>query len=556
VTSLQPTADAEEGSSRWLISASDLPGVERWLEGIIKAELPDGQKRKDVAKKWLDTVKDTVSTGIVPLDAVIKATVTIVAEEALSSRAHRGAMEWWGQRELGNHGTPVERLVTLTRWFRQGGDDRTEAEALLVDALFEDVRRHYNRLRSANGKPHPLVLLDNAHCPEGRHLLRLFRRALQHATAQQPSRLVVLAASLGDRQDSVGPNAVAMSVPAPSAATAHGLLRIGTPPLTLPHVRHMLGGVDAPAGTANLILRLSGGRGLVAATLARSVVRRLASGRNASVELDRLWDLPASESGGTVAGLLEQLVPDAEARKRLRIFCSALDSEADGIGRSFLPGAQDALAWNETKTYLEEEHWPQEPWPGLQGPYVGDRTLRSLLLHRLSASQDGLWQQLHLWLRDRYDDRSLTRHEKQYLHHSLALGDVEVVVHHLHAQFSDGNAEQWLRVLNVVCAAPRPPARGPRDDALPDCLSCRPDVVPVVHQAIHGLVTALWEHSQPLAVPDQNTVRKVQFALSTLAQNSSGPAAEIFFRAHYGWPDLLLHWQQAPDLPIPGETRT
>jgi hypothetical protein len=177
---------------------------------------------------------------------------------------------------------------------------------------------------------------------------------------------------------------------------------------------------------------------------------------------------------------------------------------------------------------------------------------------------------------------------------------VDAVVSSLHVLFADGDAAALLTTVNLACAAPAPPGgyppdpadaededgdgpvrtpardgaetvtlrtagqhraardraaqdqRGP-DQRTPDraepCPRCDENGGQPVHGALDSLVRALWQGSDPLAPPDEDTTERVDFALGTLAQYSTGHARSVYFKAHTEWPRALRGWTRAPGLP-------
>jgi hypothetical protein len=550
-------------------SPSELPAAEERLGRLLEGFQADRQARRQRVQEWIHAVAQNLGVVVglpAGADAAVRAIIEVVTPDLFSPHVHRGARKWWGQQKIQRGGDWLQQLSALAHGFRVVGDTRVRAERHLVAALLADLADHYGWFRSANGLPHPLVLLDNTHGPLGEEFLELLLRAHDEAAhADHPIRLVVVATALGEEREHRSLDTVASTSgwqePAPLAARPEDrLLRLGLTPLSVEHIQDMLGNGTCPAGLARLILRLSGGRAGVAHTLVLAG-RRLCTDDRASVE--QLLDLPATaQPGSTVAEhLLEQVLPDDLARQRLVFYSPALDDAAvHRLSRHFPPGGPGGIPVQETKDYLRQNSWAHHSWPGTDGPFVGDRTLRPLLLHALGTSRNAeTWESIHLRLRSRYDPQDRgpgsADHDTRYLHHSLALGDSDVVVRTLHRRFAEDDARAWLEAVNLICAAPHPRVGTPRPAAdVTPCPACPAEEHPV-HQAIDLLVQSLWRQSAPLAVPDERTIEKIELQLSVLAQLSRPTPQEIFSQARQVWPERLRHWVQAPDLPIPEGSR-
>jgi hypothetical protein len=629
----------EGGTPGRAVRAPELAAAQARLTQFVNVagELPDQRHRREQAHRWVESVgqKLSAATGNPVLEAVVSATVTTVAEEVFSPRAHRGALRWWAGQPVGG-GDGLQRLGALARAFRHGDHRREQAEALLVGAFLEDVGQYYGWWRDANQKPRPLALLDNCHTDLGRHFLDLLQTAHARTAAHGTRpRLVVVAASLGASAGLPGPRSVATATGGwrtPGDGTPGGwLLPLAAPALGLEEVGDLLSGVDAPTHTAQVLLRTAAGRGGSVAALADAVAARLRADPETPLALTGLFDLPAAggTAPGTAAGsrtvaqaLLERLIPDPVQLARLTLFAAALDRTAADLLTPFMEArARLGLPVLEAEQYLREAFWEREPWPGLpDGPFVADPGLRPLLLHRLRAScADPVgtgpggprgavgadrWARIHRRLRSCYDTQApagrVVRHTAPYLFHSLALGEVDAVVSSLHVLFADGDAAALLTTVNLACAAPAPPGgyppdpadaedededgpvrtpardgaetvtlrtagqhraardraaqdqRGP-DQRTPDraepCPRCDENGGQPVHGALDSLVRALWQGSDPLAPPDEDTTERVDFALGTLAQYSTGHARSVYFKAHTEWPRALRGWTRAPGLP-------
>lgn len=206
--------------------------------------------------------------------------------------------------------------------------------------------------------------------------------------------------------------------------------------------------------------------------------------------------------------LLERLYPqDEELRRDLTLLSPALDSRsAHALWAELRPpvSAQEAtVRMSRVLDEVDADHWRQDRWrwpicdpvgaphsPGPEVPFVGDRALRALLIAELAhTSSVERWQRIHERLRAAYlAHRPVpdgVRPTIAYLHHTLALADVETVVRALHARLHDTDPAVWLAAVNVICAAPTPP---------PGLAAAHPEwerqrSQDDLHAAVHDLVT-------------------------------------------------------------------
>ncbi|MEU9984096.1 hypothetical protein [Streptomyces sp. NPDC050856] len=567
--------------SGWQVEGDDNPGqavrpeelaaAKRRLAELLRASQPDQQQRRDKAAVWVDQVVQSVGplTGLpAAMDAMVQAMMRIVATELFSSRAHRGGLAWWTGRRVTQQGDAYDQLTELALKFRGDPEDRRLAERHLIAALLADIADHYGFLQTANGVPRPLLLLDNAHSPLGTVFLDELTRVWHEEPAgpRRTVRPVVVATALRETpplpEDGPAPSTRRASGPfwlgSRPATAAEWMLALPLAPLDLDEVKDMFEGVHPPPGAARLILRLSGGRAGIAHALVAAVARRVRL--NEAITLDGLLDIPATADPGRSVStvLLERLIPDEVARARLTYYAPGLDDTAvHRLSSHYPPQDPGGVPVQEASAHLRDNRWGRTPWPGTEGPFVGDPALRTLLLHELRGDAGRApgaepWRNIHLRLRSLYDPdgqgSAARRPDTRYLHHSLALGERDLVVRSLHHRFTERDAPGWLAAVNLVCAAPRPPDSlpAPSGDAAA-CPVCTAGGDPV-HQAVELLVSQVWELSQPLATPRAATINSIGLQLLTLAQNSGPDAQKIFFRAHEEWPRELHRWTQAPHL--------
>ncbi|TDC20478.1 hypothetical protein E1265_22095 [Streptomyces sp. 8K308] len=473
------------------------------------------------------------------------------------------------------------------RDFRRLDASRQSAEELLVAALLHDVADHYGFLRRRNQTPAPLILLDNTHTADGRHFVRVLLRAWDTLPQWAVRPVVVLTRPAIDTGGLGMADIAARTpwLPAERGAPERWLLPVELDAVRSEDIMRMLGSADYPPHLPRLIARFSGGRAGCARLLADAAVERLSSGDpwqpRGLLALPPAGDAP--DLPATVGEqVLDRLLPDRRLREDLTRLAIALDDEAARrlwalVGADERPDADPRHPTSgrlrAVRGELDGAHWRREPWqwpagqdqPGGPGrgnvPLVGDRALRALLLCRLAATADEEhWARLHRRLRSGYNRDDLppraVRHSVPYLHHTLALGELDAVERALHHQFASTAPEAWLAAVNVVCAAPHPPA-GPRgvtgrSDDCPVCAARGPgdeDPLPA-HRAISRLVHAVWRLSDPLtSAGTDDDIDRVESALLTLYEHND--ERDVLLAAWREWPARLRDGAQAPDLPIP-----
>ncbi|MFI7636193.1 hypothetical protein [Nonomuraea sp. NPDC049400] len=520
------------------------------------------KREPDSAAQLLTKVAASVVGGVgipAPLDDVVKALVEIVGEALFTRGVRRDALNWWEQREVRAGGDGLDQLCSLAMNFRARGDHRTEAEGHLAAALLEDAAAYYGWWRDRNQAPHPLMLLDNAHTALGSAFVDLMLHA-QNAAAKKdrPARIVVLAASLRDAGDHpyIGSTLPSLTWQEPPNPTPQNwLVQLNLAPLTFNDVQDMERGFPRDGALAKLIARVSGGNARIADALVRAAAH--ASATDGGLKLEELLDVRLSEGRSPTMGarLLEQLLPDSRALRRLIFYAAALDEPAaEHLSSRISHEDADGLPVKEAKEHLRDNFWSQPCWPGLNGPFVRHRALRTLLVHELRARTDNeTWIALHDELRRFYAREGFDKSagKVQCLHHTLALGDSATVIRGLHQLFDQLDAGSWLEAVNLICAAPHPPA-GVTGQPEPDkpCPGC-PGTGEDVHHAIEVLIRELWRQSAPLSVPDEGRIRSIELQLLLLAGRRRDRAQTVFDDARRTWPERLRDWHQAPDLTIP-----
>ncbi|MGR8009040.1 hypothetical protein [Streptomyces hypolithicus] len=508
-----------------------------------------GSRWRNQTRNWLTKIVAKfagMASGVPGLDVVVETTVESLLND-LFNRGQRASAEWYGGYP-GAGGQAKRGLTLLALHFRRGSEHRVRAERHLVGALRADLDAAYQGMGRLRRVGRPVVLLDNAHAPLGR---RLVEPVLRDRADGQRDHVVLVAAVRGYDHP----------------ALRHAARR------TLPEVRHELGwqrgrevasgavAVELTALDAEHVRRVfdrSDPRQLTRPRLARGV-HRLTGGRPVGVDLlaraagqdehpDRFT--PASLLGARVAlredrdgravaeELLGRLVPDSRL-DWLTVLAPAHDvPSAEALAASRLPGDDGRTglaAVRDVRTLLADEHWASG-----DGALVGDVFLRTLLLHRLRHGDDDFarWRAVHETLRDFYRDRDRPKR----LHHELALGETEGAVTYLRETFAGSDARVWLDELRFIASAPHFDDPDVRGSVALGRTGSAGGGDPVLHARIRRLLFAVWQLSDPLALPDDEVTDKMGYELGLLSElHSSGN--EVLWQASRSWPQAVREWR-------------
>ncbi|WP_167349764.1 hypothetical protein [Kitasatospora purpeofusca] len=541
------------------------------LESLLRETVPPGPARRARVAQWMRQAAPGAAAAAGPGAApntLVARLVDLVTPELLGPSAHRQGLRWWAVRQVAGPGTDHVQLSELARRFRGDPDDREAAERQLIAAFLADIDSHYTWSRRMNRLPRPLLLLDNAHTPLGRPVVRALLRVWHEEPAGTRPGVIttVLAGEPSDPDDTA---ASTRRAPGPfwrqdrPGTAADWTVRLPLAPLGLEEITLMFGTEHPPSGTARVIHRLSAGRAGIAHALVEAA-RRAVRQRD-SAEPRWLLDLPAHDAPARTVHeqLLRVLVPGERDRERLMFYSPALDDGAADLLGAYYPRTDHSpLDVQEARRLLERNHWAAAhhaahatatPQAVVDAPFVQDRTMRTLLGHRLAVQVAGerdmqTWRHLHGTVRARYAPTGAGLPD-QALHHALAVHDTGVVVRTLHQRLAERSAADWLASVNLICSAPHPPEPVPTAAATNEqCQACRHGEI-AVHQAIDRLVVSLWVQSHPLSVPTPALIDSVRLQLLTLAQYTGAADQAVFFQAHETWPGRLRRWHQAPDLP-------
>lgn len=546
----------------------------RNLMELLKTSQPDVDARRAKVLRGVERLAPAAGELAPAAGALVSELITLVATEVLGPRANREGLQWWKERGVRLQGDEYAQLTTLAMRFRvdtnrpDNTDGRRFAEQHLVAAFLEDIADHYTWFRRKNLVPRPLLLLDNAHCELGVRFLDMLTTAWSGTTPR--TRPGVVTTALVPEPAFPTPGGTAPStriVSGPfwhqdrAGAPTDWVLGVSMAQLKREEVWELPGAEGLPDDVSRVIHRFGAGRVGIALALVRAARHRLDT--RGSVSCEQLLDLDAADGTGlpVYERLLRALVSEEESdRALLAHFSPALDADAaDALQATAPAGPSRDSGFTSVGELLAHAGPAEGARPADGSPFVADRPLRTLLLHdlrvRASATAGATkWLAPHGEARAPYAPGPHGQVDDRALHHALASGESATVVGILHGRLADGDASAWLASLNLICAAPQPPANLPAPAAM-GCLACNNGDTRT-HRAVERLVEGLWAQSQPLAPPDPATVAEIGRQLGILAEIPDRTARRIFGEAQTRWPHLLLHdWIQAPYLPTWGEPR-
>ena len=544
---------------------ADSERIRREVERILLLN-ESGSWIAGFAGRWAGRVAANVvaaATGTGPLvSSAIEATLESVSDSFVHRR-HQKAATWW--RDYPNASRNARRgLMLLSGHFRAGGTSREHAERHLVRALLADLTDAYaGVLPRMPGLGRPLVLLDNSPTARGPGLPDSVRRDRAEGIAAQ---VAFIAALRGDGRYALR-NAVRRTLtevarrsdwaPDPAAPSSRALL-VSLPPLTSDDTLHLIGAVCAeipvPPQLPHAAHRLTGGNPLGLTLLAESAAQHLPDVTSPAELLTADVRLHEDRDGApTYLELLDRLVP-ADRLAELTVLGAAHDHDsACVLAAALLPDDFGPADVRSLETRLAQEGLPAVP-----GRFVGDSFVRTLLLLRLHHGDTGheQWRKAHETLAAHYaptDDDSDTR-ARYRLHHELALGGADSAVAYLRDTFPTLDTRTWLRSLRFIASAPYFHAHDAEghdfaghDDhraaialGRTDADHEPPDGVDVVlHLRIRRLLHAVWQLTDPLALPDPKVCDRLRFELEQLS-NLRPAGNALLWRASRDWPEDAL----------------
>lgn len=466
------------GGRRWsfsryivgrLVTEMDLDGTDvARARSQVCAELARVKNPEALGRRLAGLVKLLPSIGSPAIpDGAVEQTIPLIISGLTQWRmgrvvALRAGQDWYGHRDKGWNRDPVAELVALNRMAKRGNEDaQVEVVQVLMAAFLADVRSEAAwRGRALD----PVLLLDNADSgPAVDFLCALDAVRTAPGADLSSAHFTVIATSNGallahlgvtdDEQplDDVGIEELrAGRVDAPGP-----WLPVALRDLTGPEIGLMASDIQLPAASRHCVVRAvlglthghPGGSQLLlqAAAAADPDSMNLQALLRACVP-DRSGSIPVGER------ILNSILrPLPEPLRGDLITCAAArtQDEAELLARSGLltTAVPDRVA------VLSRAYWsPRDP----DGKLVMHPLLRRLLLQKLAArDREGPrgWATVFGWLAanvSRADDDS------GWLHHALALGDVECVAEKLADLLVTHGGESWLRLVRslVTTAVP------------------------------------------------------------------------------------------------------
>ncbi|WP_326552905.1 hypothetical protein [Micromonospora sp. NBC_01813] len=504
--------------------------------------LPGKQQIRDLltslkARRMPPDVRDLVSRaadlGVKSAGAPVPggtADTLLSAVEAAFSRRRTSGEKWWS---AAGRPTP-DALLELHRMHHLGArHERQQAQDKLMQAFLADMRDSYaERLLRTQGHVASPVLLDDVHTAAGQMFLDLLTRARnQHPDLVDP--LLVVATSGRTLRD----------IERPSATEPRHLLNYAawrsrwTPDEAstwyFPVRLRDLSGDESirwareqgvyDRWTVTAVHRLTGGHPLGTAELLAASVG-VGQERTVGADQMRISGLGVRRGEGGIAedSLLSELLADlpAEFHDQL-VTCSASRSLTSTEIQAAL-GDVSIHAADHLRVLLEHRLWLD---PGAAIP-VHPLLSRLLHLHLQSRPDDhpDSWVTVHTRLRKHCLDVGDTIGS---LHHSLALGEVRQVAHHLEQSLdSDGD---WLFSLTQVTAAPNRLAK--TGDISPRAVVPWASDVERRAGTVALLVAGLWIQSDPLTASQPVLLRSTAYQFTELASLVPRLADDMFAMA-------------------------
>ena len=489
--------------------------------------------------------------------------------------------EWYGDQGRGLGRNPLDALIELRRMAvradaaEPGGDnsDRREVAEWLWAAFLADLRESFQHRRAVDWTFNCLVLLDNADTPAGRAFLTELAEARTKRAQDEPDPLTVIATSRGALAKRVRGGA-AMATLADAGYDAY-LQRVQAggdrswypvvlPPLSWSDTRDMVDAAELPGDRAvatTAVHAFTGGHpGATSALLTAMADYRPAPpavpappgapGALAPPVLLAVLRQPRAdprsdnpEAVGTA--ILNDLIASAPKALEDLTTCAAA---RDKVAAERMAVAADC---DLMEHLLREEPaiFSSELWSADGGPEVLQPLLRRLLLRRLAERaphETASWANVHEWLggkRSRTETggaaegRTAARTEEVRteevseivrLYHALAMGEVERVARVLAGRLTATDADEWLRLLALVTAAPNrlDHAQAPQEQvqALTAWVDRREHPVAPVAR----LVAYSWLGADPLSAPHWRwLLRQMAIDLEEIAPDCADPGLTL-----------------------------
>ncbi|WP_433274345.1 hypothetical protein ACQPZF_21495 [Actinosynnema sp. CS-041913] len=469
-------------------------------------------------------------------------------------------LDWLSRRRMlrsvrrlstGSARDPRDLLVDLSKKDRGSPADRRAVDDIVFDAFLADLHQAFTgRLHHLRRTANCVILLDNAHTPEGRAFLSAllaarhrFGVAADHAAVFATSRTWDVAWNGTWRRPGTPPNGANPPLPrTPEEADRDSRTRTDWGRWYLVDLGRLDAAdtedvvsrteVDLPPGLPHRLTRghLGGLRTLLDIVAVQDEPPRGRALRGL-LSLTAGPDRPVSLADEALDALVQDLPPPLREDLVTASAGRGIEFLSDPtVLASALPdggGTLYAFLVNNFLLALEPD--------GDGGRVALDPWLRTLLLHRLARRAEDSpvgWTAVHRRCREYYEGLGLPT-EARY--HDLALGDVGAVVAHLAGPFAKADhpldqptARAWLRDLDLVTSAPNRPAADA--DPLSQVEKLIEDV-PAADAALARLIAALWLHGDPLGDPGDTLRGRIANAYGALAQHRGQGSILLYDRA-------------------------
>lgn len=477
-------------------------------------------------------------------------------------------LSWYDRRRLigkmkalptgsGNH---EDFLIEIAKHAQGDDEDRDTVDATFCDAFLADLRRAYSGVNRSRRTLNSVILLDNAHTPGGRALLRALTEARHRADEADP--LAVLATSRTWNPDwneswsLLTPHRGIQEHRRPTSHRTNGITWPAprqpsdveadwAPGLDHPETRWNpwylleLGAlskddvVDIAAGSEihpasrlpRFLYRLTDGHPGAVTDALLAVAHR--DGSRRANALRAVLHTTVTEPDGAGVPLLkttgDYLLQDFSASNRQDLVTASAALDVEMLFHKEILDLRDPAGEGALFKELGDHLWLRTE-PGEAPQYVLHPWLRRILLQDLASRDDDhplSWTNVHTRCRDFYEKNGRSVAAR---YHDLALENVAAVVTHLrkpfadslHAEFDVATAETWLAELDVITAAPNRLDKNtePYDQVEFHAGQCDDEL----GTTLAWLVVALWIARDPLGDPGGTLDSTIEGGFHQLAQ--------------------------------------
>ena len=420
-----------------------------------------------------DSVPPSDPSMTIPLSPfTVTIPVSLLTSIGRRARPIGWGVRWYGDQDRGLRKRPGDVLGDLYRKALKARNEQGEearraqddVNALLCAAFLADLRHARRRVRTRLHTP--LLLLDNAHTPSGRAVLRELLDARHQLIRQGAGVPLTVVLTCGpnslpelDRERSGALSDVVRERPAAGAAVSpwgrEGMprvLRNRPPELKQSEIDDLHRGADGRGDwrLVQLIHTFSGGHPETGRLLCGIAAAGDGEGPSVAELLTaRLPDPPDARHDVTAEQLLlERLMPFER---------DVLDRAMEALAPLAAARTREERYWVVGRAEFVDPEWREQLRAAAGWDFEGDaglRVLRQLLLGTLAARPSGDpkgWDAVHGELAHRgrlHEDHAAA------LHHELALDRLGPVARELAEALGRRDAREWLDTLAVVAEAP------------------------------------------------------------------------------------------------------